>query len=639
MKKTSLIFHRLMIICCSVAIAGTFLVILLTSLSNTAAASGERFSETYAINNTTSERWKILADMNKNRGDPGVVAYNNKIYVMGGYFPSFFGYNQTQEVYDPQTNSWQFLANLLLGRSDMMVANVGDRIYAIGGWNVSLGGAISNTEQYDTMTDSWITRTSMITAVSGAGVVVPTSTIYIIGGVGRLSVQGAVQKYDPISNTWSLGTPLSVPRSELGAALLNGKIYAIGGVTTGGITTNTVEIYYPITDTWKMGPPLPESRASMAVGVRQGKIYVVGGTDNWTVRNPVNTTFVFDPFTNVWSTENPMPTSRRACRAATVNDILYVIGGEGSPGAGSANEGFGFPPVTSTITISSDDPDPSQITQPFTVTYAVTASGEIPTGVVTVTVENNLETCNGLLTNGSGSCQLALPTLGAYTLTATYGGNYILLGSSVTDTHNVIKANTTTSITADDPDPSVIGQPITVTYAVTSPFGLPTGSVMVTASNSPASCSGILTNAIGTCSLTLNAAGSYTLTATYSGDANFSPSSSTQAHSVSKMDSTTTILTDNPDPSFVNQPISITYTVTSPFGIPTGPVTVTVSNSNIACSNVLTNGNGNCSIILPTAGTFTLNAEYNGTATFNPSNDSEMHSVVPHKIYLPLTTR
>jgi N-acetylneuraminic acid mutarotase len=521
-----------MIICCSVVIAGAFLVILLTSLSDTAAASAGLNSETHAINNTASERWKILADMNKNRGDPGVVAYNNKIYVMGGYFPSFFGYNQTQEVYDPNTNTWQFLANLPVGRSDMMVANVGDKIYAIGGWNVQLGGVITYTEEYDTLADSWITRTSMITAVSGAGVVVPTSTIYIIGGVGRLSLQGAVQKYDTLHDTWSLGTPMPAPRSELGAVLLDGKIYTIGGVTAGGIITNTVEIYYPITDTWKIGPPLPESRASMAVGVRQGKIYVVGGTDNWTVRNPTNTTFVFDPNTKVWSTENPMPTSRRACRAATVNDILYVIGGEGDPGAGSANEGFGFTPITSTITISSDNPDPSQITQPFTVTYAVTASGEIPTGVVTVTVENNLETCNGLLTNGSGSCQLALPTLGTYTLTATYGGNYILLASSITDTHTVVKADSTTSITADDPDPSVIDQPITVTYAVTSPFGLPTGSVMVTASNSPASCSGTLTNATGTCTLTLNATGSYTLTAAYSGDANFNSSSGTAMHLV-----------------------------------------------------------------------------------------------------------
>jgi Bacterial Ig-like domain (group 3)/Kelch motif len=740
MKRKFHLLYRLIIINIAVICAGGILALFLSSLSNALAASDNSHSETRILNGIFSERWRIFADMQKERGDPGVVAYNNKIYVMGGYFPSFFGYNQTQEVYDPLTNSWQFLANLPVERSDMMVAPVGDRIYAIGGWNMDLGGPMTYTQEYNPLADNWITRTSMITPVSGAGVVVltdtvvPTSTIYILGGAGRSGSLGAVQKYDPIGDTWSSGTPMSVPRSELGAVLLNGKVYAIGGVTNSGVTTNTVEIYYPITDTWKMGPPLPAGRASMAVGVRQGKIYVASGTDDWSVGSPTNTAFVFDPGTGMWSTVHVLPTSRTACRAAVVNDIIYVIGGVGDPGAGSANEGFGFPPVTSTVTISSDNPDPSQIYQPFTVTYAVNASGEFPTGVVTVTVDNRSESCHGMLSNGMGSCGLAINSLGTYSLTATYGGDNILLGSSITATHSVIKADTNTTITAFDPEPSIIGQPVTINYAVTNPyglptgtvvitasnslascsgaltnatgncsltlntagpytltatysgddnfnpsngskshsvskidttttivtdnpdpslinqpisvtysvtssFGIPTGSVVITASNSPASCSGALTNATGNCSLTLNAAGPYTLTATYSGDDNHNPSNGSKSHSVSKIDTTTTIVTDNPDPSLINQPISVTYSVTSSFGIPTGPVTITVSNSNVTCSNNLINGSGDCSITIPSTGTYTLSAEYNGTATFNPSSDTEIHEVVPYRVYLPLSRR
>jgi N-acetylneuraminic acid mutarotase len=635
MNRRFQLLYRLILINFTVICAGGILALFLSSLSSASAASVDLHSDKRILNDIFSERWRIFADMQKERGDPGVVAYDGKIYVMGGYFPSGFGYNQTQEVYDPKTNTWQFLANLPVGRSDMMVANVGDKIYAIGGWNLYLGGPMTYTQKYDPLADSWITRTNMITPVSGAGVVVLTDTIYIIGG----NSLGAVQKYNPASDSWSLGTPMSVPRGELGAVLLNGKVYAIGGVTNGGVITSTVEIYDPTTDQWTKGPPLPAGRAFMAMGVRQGKIYVVGGTDDLSTENPTNTAFVFDPGTEIWSTVHSMPTSRTACRAAVVNDIIYVIGGKGDPGAGSANEGFGFPPITSTITITSDNPDPSQINQPFTVTYAVTATGEIPTGVVTVTVNNRPETCHGLLTNGLGSCGLAINTLGTYSLTASYGGNNILLGSSTTESHRVVKANTNTMITAIDPDPSVIGQPITVTYAVTSPFGLPTGKVSVSASNSLASCSGALTNATGNCSLTLDAAGSYTFTATYSGDANFNPSIGTKSHSVTKIDTTTAIVKDNPDPSLINQPISVTFTVTSSYGIVTGPVTVTISNSNLTCSNTLINGSGNCSIAIPAIGAYTLNAEYTGNATFNSSSDTEMHSVVPYTMYLPLTTR
>jgi N-acetylneuraminic acid mutarotase len=541
MENKTRIFFRLAIVICTVFSALGILIFFLGSLSRASAAPEDPHPDPRVLSNASSERWRIFADMNKQRGDPGVVAYKDKIYVMGGYFPSAYGYNQTQEVYDPQTNSWQFRANLPIGRSDMMVASYGDKLYAIGGWNLNLGGTYTYTNEYDPVANNWITRTSMITPVSGAGVVVvtktliATDTIYILGGFTHSKQSGAVQKYDPISDTWSLGSPMSVPRSELGAVILDGKIYAIGGVTANGVTTNTVEIYYPITDTWKIGPSLPEVRASMAVAVRQGQIYVVGGTDHWSSvnpGNPKNTAFVFDPGTNSWSTTvNPMPTSRTACRAAVVNDIIYVIGGKGDPGAGSANEAYPFQPISSTTTIS-DIPDPSQINQPFTVSYTVTATGEIPTGVVTVTVGSRPESCNGPLTGGMGSCQLALDTLGAYTLTATYSGNYILLGSSDTDAHAVVKADTNITITADDPDPSVIGQPISVTFTVTSPFGMPGGSVLVTATNSLESCSGDLTDGSGNCPLTLNAIDTYTLTATYSGDANFNPSSASEPHVV-----------------------------------------------------------------------------------------------------------
>lgn len=637
MRRKIPMIIRLFILNFTIICAGGGLVLLLSSLSNAKAAPENAVSNRFVLNDIYTERWRIFTDMHKERGDPGVVAYNQKIYVMGGYFPSYYGYNDTQEVYDPQTDTWQFLANLPIGESDMMVATVSNTIYAIGGWNIDLGGPMTYTHAYNPLTDNWITKTNLITPVSGAGVVVMTDTIDIIGGVSRTAATGAVQQYNTVSDSWISGTSMTVPRSELGAVVLNGKIYAIGGVTDSGVTTNTVEIYYPISDTWKMGPPLPEPRASMAVGVRLGQIYVVGGTNNWSTGTPMDTAFVFDPGAGTWSTVNPMPTTRTACRAAVVKDIIYVIGGKGGAGAGSANEGFGFSPITSTITINSDNPDPSQINQPFTVTYTVSPSVEMPTGDVTVTVKNRSETCHGTLTNGAGSCGLAIGALGTYSLTASYGGNYILLGSSVTETHTVVKDNSSTEITAVNPDPSIIGQPFTVTYAVTSPFGQPTGKVTVTASNSLESCTGDLTNTTGSCSLTLDAIGAYTLTATYDGDSIFNPSSGTRPHTVSKIDTTTTILTDSPDPSLINQPISVTYIVTSPFGIPTGPVTVTVSNSTITCSSILANGSGNCSIALPAIGTYTLHAAYHGNATFNSSSDTETHIVAPYKLYLPLT--
>lgn len=82
-----------------------------------------------------------------------------------------------------------------------------------------------------------------------------------------------------------------------------------------------------------------------------------------------------------------------------------------------------------------------------------------------------------------------------------------------------------TTITSDDPDPSVVGQAIVVSYTVTSTGGTPTGNVTV--SDGVDSCTA--TVAAGKCTLTPTTAGAKTLTATYAGDANFNVSSSAGA--------------------------------------------------------------------------------------------------------------
>jgi N-acetylneuraminic acid mutarotase len=615
-------------------------VILLMSLSSAVAAPEDPSSKINVFNTVSSEHWRILTDMQKNRGDPGVVALNNQVYVVSGYFPNGYGYNYSNEVYNPMTDSWLYFTGLPVSRSDLMLAAITDTLYAFGGWNEDLGGAVGFNNRYDPVTDTWITATSMITPVSGAGIAVISNTIYIIGGYdNNLDGIGLVQKYDPISDNWSLGTPLPVGTSELGAVVLNGQIYAIGGVKSDSSTSAAVEVYDPVSDSWNSGPPMPESRASMAVAVRQGKIYVIGGTDDWAVGTPKDTTFVYDPGTGQWSTVDPMPTARRATRAAVVVDIIYVIGGDGEPGAGSANEGYGFAPITTTTTISSDNPDPSQAFQPFTISYNVTSTTDIPTGVVTVTVRDSSDNCIGTLVNGSGSCDLSLDAPGIYTLTATYGGDYIHVGSSEKEEHSVVKTDTTTMITEASPEPSVVGRPVTVTYTVTSPYVIPTGTVTVTVVEGDETCSSTLESGMGNCVLEFAAAGNYALTATYSGDSIFNPSSDTEIHTVVKSDTTTTITEISPEPSVVGQPVTVTLTVTSPYAVPTGTVTVAVGEGDETCTSTLENGIGICVLEFTTAGNYTLTATYSGNTVLNPSSDTEMHNVEPLKLFIPFVVQ
>ena len=274
-----------------------------------------------------------------------------------------------------------------------------------------------------------------------------------------------------------------------------------------------------------------------------------------------------------------------------------------------------------TTTISSITPEPSVVGQQYTVAYSVTGSGGTPTGNVTVSDGAATNTC----TVAAGACPLTSTTQGAKTITANYAGDSTFNGSSDTEAHTVNKASTTTTITSDTPDPSVVGAGYTVSWNVTvnAPgSGTPTGNVTV--SDGTVSCAAAAV--AGGCSLASTSAGAKTLTATYAGDTNFNTSSGTTAHTVNKANTTTTITSDTPDPSEAGSPYTVSWivAVTAPgSGTPTG--NVTVSDGTVGCSAAV--AAGSCLLTSISSGAKTLTATYAGDSNFNSSSGTEPHSV------------
>ncbi len=124
--------------------------------------------------------------------------------------------------------------------------------------------------------------------------------------------------------------------------------------------------------------------------------------------------------------------------------------------------------------------------QAVNVTVTVTGSASTPTGTVDITGADT--NCQITLAAGTGNCNVNFTSVGAKTLTATYIGDPSHITSSDTEAHTVNKASTTTTITSDSPDASLVGQAVTVNFTVTSGGGTPTGNVTVTDSASAASC-------------------------------------------------------------------------------------------------------------------------------------------------------
>ena len=151
---------------------------------------------------------------------------------------------------------------------------------------------------------------------------------------------------------------------------------------------------------------------------------------------------------------------------------------------------------------------------------------------VTVAVASGPGTLGGTTTrttDGSGRATFTDLVIngatGAHTLIFAAPGFTSVTSSGI----EVGPAATSTTITADDPDPSAPGD-LTVRFTVTSPAGTPAGLVRVSTSAGAESCSAVVS--AGSCVISLQTAGEQTLTAFYEGNALFEPSSGQTSHTV-----------------------------------------------------------------------------------------------------------
>jgi Big-like domain-containing protein len=295
----------------------------------------------------------------------------------------------------------------------------------------------------------------------------------------------------------------------------------------------------------------------------------------------------------------------------------------------AVSDPFDIGKSATTTSLGGDTPDPSVTGQIVTATYSVVATGGgTPTG--TVTVSDGVGTsCSGSV--AAGSCTLTFPTAGARTLTASYAGDANFASSvSATRGHQVNKANTTTQLQGDAPDPSVFGEPVTFTFSVTANApgsGTPTG--MVTVSGNGASCQADAT--VGSCSLVPTAVGSKNYNASYAGSADFSASNSGGlSHQVNQAATSTAVVSSdestNPGESVT---FTATVTVTPPgAGVPGGQVRFFDGATQIGGTTNLSGGVATLSTTTLASGSHSITAAYLGSTNLAASTSSAITQVV-----------
>jgi hypothetical protein len=248
----------------------------------------------------------------------------------------------------------------------------------------------------------------------------------------------------------------------------------------------------------------------------------------------------------------------------------------------------------------------------FTATVAPVAPGAgLPSGTVTFS-DGGTTLGTAPVSGGQATFSTSTLAVGPHSITAVYGGDVSFTGSTSAALSVTVSAlSSTTSLTAA-PNPQTFAGTVTLTATV-SGSGTPTGSVQffdgATSLGSTALASGqavLTTSAL--------AVGSHSLTATYGGDTDHAASTSAAVTEVINKAASSIAVTAVPNPSVVDQSVTITATVTSALGSPTGTVTFRDGGTTLGTGNVVA-GVATLSTTVLGVGSHTLTAAYGGDAT------------------------
>ena len=294
-------------------------------------------------------------------------------------------------------------------------------------------------------------------------------------------------------------------------------------------------------------------------------------------------------------------------------------------------------PTTTTLSSSAN---PAVVGQNVTFSATISpSSGPVPTG--TVTFKDGATMLGTGTVNGSGVATFSTSglALGSHSLIAVYGGDNNYVGStSFNFSQTIAKAATTTMVTSSA-NPSVFGQNVTFSATVNPVApgaGIPSGTVTFMDGASFLGTSEVNGSGVSNFGADSLTRGSHSITAIYSGDSNFTGSTSAALSQVVNKASTTTTLASSVNPTRYGQLVTFSATVNPVApgtGTPTGTVTFMDGASTLGTGTLSTDTpNGSDVATFSTsaliAASHGITAVYGGDANFTGSTSAVLTQTV-----------
>lgn len=308
-----------------------------------------------------------------------------------------------------------------------------------------------------------------------------------------------------------------------------------------------------------------------------------------------------------------------------INDAGLVLSSWYTGPAGYSS--YLLTPTMNTALTSS--PNPSVVGQQVTLVATVNSPvvGAPPNGENVTFTDGKSVLAVVPLENGSAVFDTSNLAKGTNALYATYAGdaNYASTKSSVVDQR--VNAYMSSTDLRSSLNPSIYGQPVTWTAAVTtSGPTTPTGNVKFSWGGYYLGTSSLNAGGVATLSSSGLNADSYPVLAAYVGDANNGASTSPILNQVIKQTTSAATLSSSPNPSTQGQQVTFTATVTSPTVTALGPVTFT-SETTVLGTAQLSKGKAKFTTSALPVGSTKVTAIYYGDSNIAKSSATVTQSV------------
>lgn len=292
--------------------------------------------------------------------------------------------------------------------------------------------------------------------------------------------------------------------------------------------------------------------------------------------------------------------------------------------------------------IVSADPEPSLYPSPFTVSAAVSplnGGSNTPTGTIAFSVDGISIGSASLSTGTPSVVETSVISPGTHVITAAYSGDANFNPATFSGTHVVATIATATTLQGN-PNPASFGTPVVFTANVTAQGAPAIGSV--TFDDGTAVLGSVALDGAGNATLTTSAltVGNHTITAIYTGAAQFASSSASIIEVIGPavIVPTTTALTSSLNPAPFGQSVTFTATVAAGATPAVGPVSFTDGATALGTVTLDATGVATFATSTLSAGSHTITASYAGNAQFGASSASINQVINPIASAITLTS-